>query len=157
MEGDLKKVVVEFDREGALATTHVGQGSDMGLFGGLMGWDAIDERLPNSARAISGKGIDISIKIVNLNVQHPNVYRLKLSNKRYRHELTAISTGGGMIKVIDIDGFSISIEGDYRETLIYAKTDSSMILDYLTKAIAADEIIMHTSKTPPSGYQRGPS
>ncbi|MHC4561027.1 MAG: hypothetical protein ACYS80_27410 [Planctomycetota bacterium] len=145
MEGDLKKVIVEFDRDGALATTHVSQGSDMGLFGGLMGWDAIDDRLPDSARTISDKGIDVSIKIVNLNVQHPNVYRLTLSNKRYRHVLTAISTGGGMIKVIDIDGFSVSIEGDYRETLIYAKTDSSMILDYLTKAIAADEILMHTN------------
>jgi len=145
MEGDLKNVIVEFDREGALATTHVSQGSDMGLFGGLMGWDAIDDRLPNSARAISDKGIDVSIKIVNLNVQHPNVYRLTLSNKRYRHVLTAISTGGGMIKVIDIDGFSVSIEGDYRETLIYTKTDSLMILDYLTNAIAADEILIHTN------------
>jgi len=145
MEGNLKKVTVEFDREGALATTHVSQGSDMGLFGGLMGWDAIDDRLPDSARAISEKGIDVSIKIVNLNVQHPNVYRLTLSNKRYGHVLTAISTGGGMIKVIDIDGFSVSIEGDYRETLIYTKTNSSMILDYLTKAIAADEILRHTN------------
>jgi L-serine dehydratase len=106
MEGDLKKALVEFDKEGALATTHVSQGSDMGLFGGLMGWDAIDDRLPNSASAISGKGIDVSFKIVSLNVQHPNVYRLTLSNKRDRHVLTAISTGGGMIKIIDIDGFS---------------------------------------------------
>jgi L-serine dehydratase len=146
MEGDLKKVIVEFDREGALATTHVSQGSDMGLFGGLMGWDAVDDRLPDSVHAIANKGIDVSIKIVNLNVQHPNVYCLKLSNKRYRHVLTAISTGGGMIKVIDIDGFSVSIEGDYRETLIYTKEDSSMILDYLTKAIAADEVLIHTNR-----------
>jgi len=145
MEGDLKKVTVEFDREGALATTHVSQGSDMGLFGGLMGWDATDDRLPDSARAIANEGIDVSIKIVNLNVQHPNLYRLTLSNKRYRHVLTAISTGGGMIKIVDIDGFSLSIEGDYKETLIYTKTDDSMILDYLSKAIAVDEMIMHTN------------
>jgi L-serine dehydratase len=71
MEGDLnlKKVLVEFDGDGALATTHVSQGSDMGLFGGLMGWDAIDDRLPDSARAIANKGIDVSIKIANLKVQ----------------------------------------------------------------------------------------
>ena len=146
MEGDLKKIVVEFDKKGALATTHVSQGSDMGLFGGLMGWDAIDDRLPDSVRAIANKGIDVSIKIVNLNVQHPNVYRLTLSNKRYEHALTAISIGGGMIKVIDIDGFSVSIEGDYKETLIYTKTNSSMILDYLTEAIDADEISIHKNK-----------
>ena len=33
---------------GSLPTTHQGQGSDMGLFGGLLGWDAADERLPLS-------------------------------------------------------------------------------------------------------------
>ena len=145
MEGNLEKVLVEFDGNGALATTHESQGSDMGLFGGLMGWDAIDARLPDSARAIAEKGISVEVKIVNLNVQHPNVYRLTLSNNRYRHVLTAISTGGGMIKIVNIDGFSVSIEGGYRETLIYTKTDSSMILDYLTKAIATDEIIVHTN------------
>jgi len=145
MEGDLKNVLVEFDRDGALATTHESQGSDMGLFGGLMGWDANDERLPDSARAIANKGIGVSIKIVNLNMQHPNVYRLTLSNARFRHVLTAISTGGGMIRIIDIDGFSVSIEGDYREILIYAKKDSSKILRYLTDTINADEILIHTN------------
>ena len=51
-----------------------------------------------------------------------------------------------VLKVIDIDGFSVSIEGDYKETLIYTKTNSSMILDYLTEAIDADEISIHKNK-----------
>ncbi|GAG39036.1 unnamed protein product, partial [marine sediment metagenome] len=45
MDGDIEEVLVEFDEHGALATTHQSQGSDMGLFGGLMGWDTTDERL----------------------------------------------------------------------------------------------------------------
>ena len=40
------RVLVEFDTMGSLATTHASQGSDMGLFGGLLGWPADDERLP---------------------------------------------------------------------------------------------------------------
>jgi L-serine dehydratase len=145
MEGDLQKVLVEFDKSGALATTHESQGSDMGLFGGLMGWDATDARLPNASRAIVNEGTSVEIKIVNLNVKHPNVYRLTLINDQYRHMLTAISTGGGMIKIVDIDGFPVSIEGDYSETLIYSNTDCSVISDYLNKAIAVDEILIHTS------------
>ena len=141
MEGDLQKVLVEFDKDGALATTHESQGSDMGLFGGLMGWDATDVRLPNAARAIADEGISVEIKIINLDMKHPNVYRLTLINDRYQHVLTAISTGGGMIEIIDIDGFPVSIEGDYSETLIYSKTDFSVITDYLNKAVAADEIV----------------
>ena len=45
MEGEIAEVLVEFDRAGSLPTTHESQGSDMGLFGGLLGWDADDERL----------------------------------------------------------------------------------------------------------------
>ncbi|MEM6705720.1 MAG: serine dehydratase, partial [Acidobacteriota bacterium] len=38
----------DFDTEGSLATTHESQGSDIGLFGGLLGWGADDERLGRS-------------------------------------------------------------------------------------------------------------
>ena len=145
IEGDLQKVLVEFDKNGSLATTHESQGSDMGLFGGLMGWEATDDRLPTAVHEIANKGISVEIKIVDLNVKHPNVYRLRLINDRYRHSLTAISTGGGMIKIIDIDGFAVSIEGDYSETLIYSKTDFSVISDYLNKTITADEIVINTN------------
>ncbi len=47
MDGDFQQVLVEFDRAGSLPTTHDTQGSDMGLFGGLLGWDAADERRPD--------------------------------------------------------------------------------------------------------------
>jgi len=145
MDGDLTQVTIEFDKDGALATTHASQGSDMGLFAGLMGWDVVDERLPESAQLIIQERIDVSIKIVPLELLHPNVYRLRLSNKRAQHVLTALSTGGGMVKVVDIDGFSVNIEGDYRETLIYTKTDGSRMFDYLTKTIKADEVLIHTN------------
>lgn len=42
MDGDIQEVLVEFDRNSSLPTTHESQGSDMGLFGGLLGWDAAD-------------------------------------------------------------------------------------------------------------------
>jgi hypothetical protein len=53
MDGEITDVLVEFDRAGSLPTTHESQGSDMGLFGGLLGWDADDERLPDSAQALA--------------------------------------------------------------------------------------------------------
>ncbi|MHC4517084.1 MAG: L-serine ammonia-lyase, iron-sulfur-dependent, subunit alpha, partial [Planctomycetota bacterium] len=120
MDGDIKEVLVEFDAEGSLATTHESQGSDMGLFGGLMGWDATDDRLPDSARALAEAGVRVCIRITDLKVKHPCAYRLTLSGRDSRHELTAISTGGGMIEIVEIDGFSVSIAGDFYETLFYA-------------------------------------
>ena len=104
MDGDLTDVLVEFDREGSLPTTHESQGSDMGLFGGLLGWDADDERLPDSARALADAGIALRIETVDVGDPHPNTYRLTLRNAREAHALIAISTGGGMMEVGSIDG-----------------------------------------------------
>ena len=37
MGGSISHVLIEFDPNGSLATTHKSQGSDMGLFGGFLG------------------------------------------------------------------------------------------------------------------------
>ncbi|MEC7233207.1 MAG: serine dehydratase, partial [Planctomycetota bacterium] len=74
--GTPERVLIEFDTEGSLATTHDSQGSDMGLFGGLLGWEADDERLPRSATAIEEAGVDLEIRIARLDDPHPNTYRM---------------------------------------------------------------------------------
>ncbi len=118
MDGDIAEVLVEFDRAGSLPTTHESQGSDMGLFGGLLGWDADDERLPGSAAALAEAGIRLRIETVDVGDPHPNTYRLTLKNERETHTLIAISTGGGMIEVLEIDGVPMHLDGGYHETLI---------------------------------------
>ena len=65
MDGAFDEVLVEFDREGSLPTTHDSQGSDMGLFGGLMGWDAADARLPGSYKTLLDTGVRIAIETVD--------------------------------------------------------------------------------------------
>ena len=117
MGGTIDKVLVEFDRSGSLPTTHASQGSDMGLFGGLLGWDAADERLPDSDKALHEAGIALCIETVDVGDPHPNTYRLTLTNSHETHTLHAISTGGGMIEVLRIDGKPVSFFGDREEPL----------------------------------------
>ena len=100
MSGEITDVLVEFDRSGSLPTTHESQGSDMGLFGGLLGWEADDERLPASASALADAGITLRFETIDAGDPHPSTYRLTLCNKDETHSLVAISTGGGMITVI---------------------------------------------------------
>ena len=114
MGADITDVLIEFDTNGSLPGTHESQGSDMGLFGGLLGWDAADERLPDSATALTAAGTKVSIKYVDSHDPHPNTYRLTLTNARERHTMKAISTGGGMIEVLDIDGQTVSLDGGSR-------------------------------------------
>ena len=136
MDGEITDVLVEFDREGSLPLTHESQGSDMGLFGGLLGWEADDERLPNSPQALADAGVIIRIMTVDVGDPHPNTYRLTLRNAREQHALIAISTGGGMMEVISLDGVPMNMDGGYHETLIWQPTGSNPRFE-------ADEVLVH--------------
>ena len=118
MDGQIEEVLLEFDRDGSLPTTHDSQGSDMGLFGGLMGWDADDERLPKSMQVLRDTGVRIRMETLDAGDPHPNTYRLTLRQGEARHFVRAISTGGGMIEVLTVDGFAVSMFGDYHETVL---------------------------------------
>ena len=140
MQNQIKDIQIEFDPHGSLATTHKSQGSDMGLFGGFLGWEAYDERLPESEKYLDTAGIQVAIHIADIDVNHPNTYKIKLSNDYASHELIAISTGGGMIEVIRIDGAAVHMAGDYYETLIYCKSPDS-ILEFVKASLTYDELV----------------
>ncbi len=139
MDGDIKEAYIEFDSNGSLATTHKGQGSDMGLFGGFMGWEADEERLPNYLQAIDEAGIQIKIDIHSIGATHPNTYKITLKNSKEIRMITAISTGGGMIEVIEIDGAPVSMAGDFYQTLVYCKSPANLIA-HIEQAFTCDEI-----------------
>ena len=145
MDGELDDLLVEFDRNGSLPTTHESQGSDMGLCGGLLGWDAADERLPGSPQVLHEAGVRIRMETEDAGDEHPNTYRLTLRNAREQHSLIAISTGGGMMEVIAVDGFKISMFGDCYETLLWVKSDGPELVARLAALVEADEILLHES------------
>lgn len=142
MENNITSILVEFDPSGSLANTHKGQGSDMGLFGGFLGWEADDERLPEFDYHISEAGIKVKFAIRDIDAKHLNTYQITLSNPIEKRTLTAISTGGGMIEVIAIDGADVSMMGDFYETLIYYKTPDK-ILELIKNGMSYDYLIVH--------------
>lgn len=119
MGGQIERVLMEFHPDGSLATTHESQGSDMGFFGGLLGWEADHERLVESAAALSEAGIRCETRISEFPAFHPNTYRITLWGGGEEHGLVALSTGGGAIKVIEVDGVALSMAGDFHETLLF--------------------------------------
>lgn len=120
MGGVLSEVLVDYDPNGSLVTTHKSQGSDLGLFGGLMGWETDDERLPQFREEIEKAGIRVEIRYQSYGAEHPNTYRLTLRDHAGpEHRMTAISTGGGMIEIQKIDGVNVQMAGDFFETLVF--------------------------------------
>ncbi|MAW60508.1 MAG: serine dehydratase [Planctomycetes bacterium] len=143
MGGRLERVHVQLERRGALATTFDTQGSDMGLFGGLLGWDLTDERLLEFKRGMAESGIDLQVEICDFPAPSPNIYKLRLENAEGAHELMADSTGGGMIEVLEIDGVPLSLAGDCHETLIFLESDGRALAQQLADAFLDHEVRLH--------------
>jgi L-serine dehydratase len=144
--GEFDQVLVEFDRAGSLPTTHDSQGSDMGLFGGLLGWEADDERLPDSMSVLREAGVGIRIETVDAGDPHPNTYRLTLSHGDARTFLRAISTGGGMMEVLNVDGFEVSMSGDCHETLLWLPDRGPELARRLEAIVDADAVLVHEAE-----------
>ncbi len=141
MGGQIDRVLVEFESRGALATTHESQGTDMGLFGGLLGWELTDERLLNYVEGMRSSGIDLRIEINDFETTSPNIYKLTLENAEARHQLIADSTGGGMIEVLSVDGVALSIAGDCHETLVFFDGSGDELASRLTELFSEAEVL----------------
>jgi L-serine dehydratase len=146
MGGRIERVLLELDSRGSLAFTHASQGSDMGLCGGLLGWDAEDERLPDSAAALEKAGVRLDIRIGEYPDAHPNTYRLTLSNSGESHHMIALSTGGGMVEVVEVDHVPLSIQGDYVETLVQVDAVDLELHESLKRHVRAEDVLLHAGK-----------
>jgi len=143
MDGKITEIEIDFDTHGSLATTHKDQGSDMGLFGGFLGWETHDERLVDAESHLRAARIPVKINIVDFQAEHPNTYRITLKNPWETHQVIALSTGGGMIEVIEIDKTEVSLAGDSFVTLIYTGIPDR-VTEYLKQSTTVDDFRTHT-------------
>ncbi|MBW1696790.1 MAG: L-serine ammonia-lyase, iron-sulfur-dependent, subunit alpha [Deltaproteobacteria bacterium] len=143
MGGKIREVLVQFDPNGSLASTHESQGSDLGLFAGLLGWDMDDDRLVDAPAALWEAGISVRIEIADIGAQHPNTYKLTLKHPETVHHMTAVSTGGGMVEVVDIDGIAVCICGDFFETLIFVESAEQEIIEHLKQYVKEEQILFY--------------
>jgi len=118
----IAEALVEFEPKGSLATTYRSQGSAIGLVAGFLGYDTKAPEIITAEEEAAKKGIRITFRINDYEAEHPNTYRITLKSTSGETAcLTAISTGGGMIEITEINGFSVSIVGDFYETLLQQK------------------------------------
>lgn len=114
------KVLVEFDRTSALATTYLGQGSALGLAGGLLGIEMTDPEIINYEKHLKNSNFTIDYVITSIENKNPNAYQISVQYPdREDYRVLAISTGGGMFEIIEMNGFNVSIKGDFFENLMF--------------------------------------
>jgi L-serine dehydratase len=118
--GKLKQVVIEFERHGAIAPTYHSQGTDIGLVAGLLGLKPDDENMPISLEKARKENIGIEFDITDFIADHPNTIKMMLIDQEgEKIHLEAISVGGGLIEIKKIEEFSVSICGNFYETLLF--------------------------------------
>jgi L-serine dehydratase len=148
MDDLIQEVLIEYDPNGSLVTTHASQGTDMGLYSGFLGYDTCDERILNYKEEIKKAGIKIKVNHISYGAKHPNTYRITLKNKQLTHQVTALSLGGGMIEFVEIDGATVSMQGDLWETLVFVSADCEHLVGEFAAWVEAEEISLKNCRQP---------
>ena len=125
-EGDLKEVIVDFDVNGSLAESHEGHGTDMGFACGILGVPLTDPRVDRYEELVRESGIDLQYRILDYGAEHPNHYRIcAQTGKGETIRMDAISTGGGMIEMVALEGCPVSVLGDSCESFFLLQAGES--------------------------------
>lgn len=116
----IKKAVVIFDAAGSYPSTYIGQGSNFGFTGGLLGMKTDNPQLKNSIEIAKENNCDISFSQKMLSHTHPNEARIDVYGEDGEIEMSALtlSTGGGTFEITQLDGFPVFIDGSCRLSFI---------------------------------------
>jgi L-serine dehydratase len=149
-----KTFTVDFSTDGSLATTYSGQGSDIGIAGGILGCDMESDQIIDSIRLVREQDIDLRFRIYDYKNDHPNTYKISpTSGNGTKSEIVAVSTGGGMIQIRELNGFRVNILGGYYEHFFYAgklsegdinKTKESLLKKFPNYSIEQIDIVSNS-------------
>ncbi len=139
-ESKILKVNFLFHPDGSLASTYHTQGSDIGLAAGLLGLDMSDPNLPKSLELAKEAGLNLSFIISDYPANHPNTYLCQIELKNGQvFELTALSVGGGIIEITNIQGFDCNSQMDLPSLLVIG--DKINVLKWWKNIESSAEII----------------
>lgn len=129
---------------GSFLSTGKGHGTDKALVGGLLGFQADDERIPESIDIAERKGMKLLFGKADLKEAHPNTVLLGLKGESGRYiEIIASSLGGGRIKICKIDGLDANFSGEY-PTLVVHNHDQPGYVTEVTSMLANQSINIAT-------------
>ena len=134
-------VSARFILYGSFAHTYRGHGTDRALAAGIMGFQADDERIPNSLKIAKERGVDISFEINTEEADvHPNTVDIDVTTDRDEHMvIRRISTGGGRAELSAIDGVSIRLSGEY-STILVKQLDTQGVITHIAGCLSENNI-----------------
>jgi L-serine dehydratase len=124
-------VSVRFAPSGSLASTYRGQGSAMGLAAGLLGMDMTDKGVVDSEKRAIERGLTIEYHIAGPEADHPNTYFIESKGRSGKKiSVTALSTGGGVIRMVSLNGREVRDDTEYINMVMPFALRSSISLPF---------------------------
>ncbi|WP_308527925.1 serine dehydratase beta chain, partial [uncultured Oscillibacter sp.] len=104
---------------GSFADTGQGHGTDRALVAGLLGMKPDDLGIPESFAIAANQGLEFRFHTIHLRDAHPNTAVLEVESADGRKlTLQAASTGGGRIRVDQLDGVDVSFTGIFNTLVV---------------------------------------
>ncbi|MEG6521028.1 L-serine ammonia-lyase, iron-sulfur-dependent, subunit alpha [Desulfotomaculum sp. 1211_IL3151] len=138
IHGNLTKAVIEFAKNGAYTDMYKGQHSDLGFVSGLLGFRPEDPRLKQAFQIAKDSGVDIQFVISDFEPIVPNIAKITMTSDQ--DEVVVIysdSMGGGTVKLLQVDGFDISVVGDCYELIIHIHSANTKELENIKNTVAS--------------------
>ena len=125
---------------GSFAQTYRGHGTDRACVAGLLGWAPDDARLRDALEKAPTLGLDVTIETSDEDAMHPNTAKFLVTGESGgRHEYVGISTGGGRIRLLEIDKHSVDLDGT-SDTLVTVHHDRPGIVAFVSRILADAKI-----------------
>jgi L-serine dehydratase len=115
---------IHVDLLGSVGINYLECNSHNAIISGMLGWKPDDLRLSKAIAEACQRGIKVDWQTLNTPVEHPNTVRIITGAADGTVvEMVGISTGGGKIRVVEINGHRVELAGKEQALLII--TDSS--------------------------------
>ena len=120
--GTPEKALIEL--HGSFARTGEGHGTDKAIVGGLLGFRPDDERLRDALTIVEKEGLDWRFEKTTLGDEpevHPNTVRITVTRQHRHHVMVGASLGAGRIRVSQIDGYPVEVDGSHHTIVMVAE------------------------------------
>lgn len=122
----------------SFARTYEGHGSDRALVAGLLDFKTDDVRIREAFQHAADHGLIYSFRSVgNASTLHPNTVRLLLRAGDRQVDVVGESRGGGVIRIVEVDGFRSDFSASLH-TIIIDAADVPGSIAFISSVIAHD-------------------
>lgn len=139
---------------GSFAATGEGHGTHRAMVGGLIGLAPDDLRLRHAYEEAERAGLTWEFQEVDLGEDaHPNTAILEVECAGEKAVVRGASVGGGRIRVTEVDGFAVELEGNYH-TLVILAHDEPGTIAAITGLLAGHRVNLATMRVDRTGRNK---